>query len=351
MQSSQPKINIVSAPEPGRPGLVSMAGGIRNVRATALWCALTVPVMGLFPAVSPACETRRYLSETDVQKTVAIVSGDSSPLAARGLGFFVTEPRRAGRTGPGHVWFVTARHLLRRTSVRGSRGAYLSVVNVEIRVHAGQTGERVFKTTLPVTGEDGKLLWATPEDSAIDAAVLPVEIDPALSGIVCINVQQFLTTSLLRREQVGPADDVLFLNAFPTGLRGQSQWVLFRHGSLVNFSRSQINFPGADSPSARPYVGRVTSFGANAGSPVFLMLGLFEKTNKAGVYRAVFSYYLAGGLESYLTQSSGENTYERSEYPAPTRGSDTSLVAIAPAEEILKLIDREPVAPPVRIAP
>jgi hypothetical protein len=199
--------------------------------------------------------------------TVAKTS-DGKPLivyGALGTVFFVGYPDTRGGSDFQFVYMVTAKHVL-----KDADGKYLKTIDVRLNLKTSGTKGYDFIREIPVTNDQGDLIWLHESDNAIDVAVLPFLPSIEKYDFKTIPFGMFVDDALLRKSNVAEGDPVFFVGLMAQYYGEFRNYPVVRRGTLALMTDEKIDTPTG---SQRAFIAELLSWPGNSGSPVLLNLG------------------------------------------------------------------------------
>lgn len=303
------------------------------------------------------CSVSIYSQETppDLKKTVCFLFGDYAPHTPDGkpvtapdgspvvlhdvpLGtaFFVVYPDVRGGPDFGFMYLVTAKHVL-----RDSDTTFLHTLKVRLNLKDGSGSDFV---DVPVTDEQGHLVWFTDEqDPTNEAAIFPLLPNQEKVDFKAIPTSMFVTSDTFAKANVSEGDRVFFIGLLPQFYGVSRNYPVVRTGTLALITDEKI--PLGAIGSHHVYVAEISGWPGNSGSPVFLDLAgvrggslrLGEDLRMLGILLAESNNIISAKINQTLQYNwgNGENTGISYVLPA----ADLTTVLDGPAAQAAR--DRE----------
>lgn len=288
----------------------------------------------------------------DVAKTVAFifladekgeVKIENGSPRANGTGFFVMVQKEG--TPGGHVYFVTAKHVL-----KDEKGNFFK--RIFLRVNDRNNGSGMLPLDLIQDG-DGQNVFVH-EDSTVDVAVIP--------GLPNENVFDFLTIpdSLIKSREdmkkstLRPGSDVFFTGLFAPHVGEKKNVPIFRFGRVAMFTDDRVRWQeaGKAPESVELYLLETMSFGGNSGSPVFFSQGMDREPGS--IILGADEISLAGVMRGNFNEPRPGAFIQSQNSLLPVFAQNIGIAAVTPAyllrdilysEKLKSLRVRHPVPP------
>ena len=257
---------------------------------------------------------------TEVKKTVAFIYKQHSAqykdsLVPQGTGFFVGVEDTLRNQERTHVYFVTAKHVLKENE------NFLE--NIYIRMN---TRDSLSETRILNMNYNGiyKNVF-THRDSTVDIAVIPVAPDPSTFDYMMLPENYLTDRQSFKKLHISEGSDVFFTGMFTSYLGKKRNYPIVRFGRVALITDEKI--PWDDEEETELYLIESSTFGGNSGSPVFFYLG--AERGSGGIVIGRPEIKLAGIMKGYF----GENTPLRIIETARIPGSNRNLgiAAVVPA--------------------
>lgn len=273
----------------------------------------------------------------DMKKTVGFIFGQAHVKdatgtthtidAALGTGFFVLYPDTRGGPDWVFVYFVTAKHVLKDTD-----GTFVKKIRVRLNLLQEQNGVDFDYQDVPVSDEQGRLIWfQDANDSSDEAVAIPLLPDIKRFDLKALPISMFATTETLKKENVSEGDSVFFIGLMPQFYGSVKNVPVIRKGSLALLTDEPVPTPQGHQ---RGYICELGGWPGNSGSPVFLSLGGV----RGGVITAGERYFLLGLLISYYNNSRSVETIDTATLTL-NDPSNIGLAFVLPSERIKQILD------------
>jgi hypothetical protein len=174
----------------------------------------------------------------------------------RGTAFLVGHNLAEGRDGDYAVYFVTARHVVENIR-RDARDSLC-----HLRMNTKQGG--IENIAIPVSD------WVFHEDSRIDVAVAPIEVDFSNFDHLLVGSSCFLWPEGITSLGIGPGDELFFPGLFVRHPGEKSNIPIVRSGTIAALSNEPIKTKLGMTPAC---LVEARSIGGLSGSPVFICKG------------------------------------------------------------------------------
>jgi hypothetical protein len=236
-------------------------------------CALTFP---------PRSTAQSAIAQE--KKTVAFIFGDVHPVntdkthkldakgkplvlnMVLGTGFFVYYPDKRGGDDYGFFYFVTDKHVLRDLD-----GTFLRSVSLRVNLVSPKQGSSVdFIKDLPVSDENGKLLWYHSSDDADEAVATDCLPNKDFVDFRTIPTSMFADDAILKSSDVEEGDSLYFIGLFAQFYGTLKNYPVVRRGALAMMTDEDVT---TETGPQRLFIAELQSWPGNSGSPVFLSLG------------------------------------------------------------------------------
>lgn len=211
-----------------------------------------------------------------------------------GTGFLVAVPHHQVE-GRGWPYFVTAKHVLKRTPEEYRTEIFVRANLRDWSPSSNQIGASFYR--LPVLDNEGNLQWTIHSNPAVDLAVIQNFPRPETYEFQVIPNTIFATEEVVQKEEVAEGDEVFFPCFTPEIPQRRRNYPVIRFGRIALTSGEDLPTLGG---SAKFHFAECFPFGGNSGSPVFLRFGPMRRATQL-----VFGerYFLLGIMSGYYYQT------------------------------------------------
>jgi len=211
------------------------------------------------------CDTGIYAAMSippDVKKTVCFVyiekDGKEIP---NGTGFFVLT-RNTSKT-LGHVYLVTAKHVLQSDPQKGTFFSHCI-----IRLTKKKGGVQKLRLPLNTKGKNKNVFCH--DDPTVDIAIISALPNQDMFDFKPLPFDYLTGKDDFKKLNVSEGSDVFFVGMFTPHLGAQQNYPIVRFGRVALLSDEKVKFMDQ---MRDLYLLETFSFGGNSGSPVFIYLG------------------------------------------------------------------------------
>jgi hypothetical protein len=253
--------------------------GSQNMKRVGTLVGFIVFLVCVLPfraiAQSPISEQKEVVAF--IFGTVHPVGSDKKPMTDKtgkpvvldmplGTGFFVGFPDARGGPDYTFVYFVTAKHVLRDFD-----GSFLRTVKLRVNLKTTVGSSQVdFTEDIPVSDENGKLLWFHGKNESDEAVAFPLLLNQAKAEFKVIPITMFVDDTALKSDDVEEGDNIYFIGLLAQYYGAKRNHPVVRRGTLALMTDEEI--PTLSGPQ-KVFIAELQSWPGNSGSPVFLNLG------------------------------------------------------------------------------
>jgi len=180
--------------------------------------------------------------------------------------------------------------------------------------------------------------WSFHDDSTIDAAVVPIDLDEDKFDHKFIPTKIFTNERIIREQQIGPGDELFFPGLFVHHRGEQSNIPIIRSGNIAAMPGELIDTKWG---KLRGYLAEARSVGGLSGSPVYVYLGAFRTYDKP--HDSSFTsrgFYMLGLVHGHFDVENVLDAVADSPDSVPSKSINMGIAIIVPSDDILSVLDR-----------
>jgi hypothetical protein len=233
------------------------------------------------------------------------------------------------RVGEGQRWgyLVTNRHM---ADPGVENGFHYPTQEVSLRVNlkTPNDGNESVELSIPL---GGATRWYFPEDSAVDLAVLPLNLNQQIYDFDPINASSISTSETMQSDKFEPGRSVIFAGFFYQWGGQKKIQPIVRQGVLAmipdELIQTTLHKPG------HLYLADVHAFHGNSGSPILINIG-----GAHGNVLTMDNYILLGVVSGYWPEDESFNI-PAARVLAGEVHDNSGIATIVPAYELKQLLD------------
>jgi hypothetical protein len=193
--------------------------------------------------------------------------------------------------------------------------------------------------SVPISTQGYLLCSTDEEDESADVAICPISIGDSAFDIVSLPEGMFATKKLIDDLKINENDEILFTGLFASYTGSTKNFPIVRHGKLALIPQERIPFNGTLEDL---YLGEVTSWGGNSGSPVFVRL---TGTRETGDMMTGIQYFLLGVMQGYFNSGDVSVSFDTAAATDTAHidlgiPNNSGIAAIVPAAKISRILSQ-----------